>query len=643
MEKYEHKYGADQIQVLEGLEAVRKRPGMYIGSVSVRGLHHLVYEIVDNCVDEALAGYCKNIHVIIEPGNIISVEDDGRGIPVEKHKKTGISAAETVYTVLHAGGKFGGDSGYKVSGGLHGVGASVVNALSQWTEVTIQRDGGIFQMSFERGKTVKPLTKIGDSKKTGTKVRFLADDTIFETLEYEYEVLEKRFREMAFLTKGLRIKVEDLRGETPKKADFCFEGGLKSFVEYLNKNKETLHPQPIYIEKTTGDVPVEIAIQYTSAYNENIYSFVNNINTIEGGTHLEGFKRALTKVFNDYARNHNILKEKDSNLQGEDIREGITAVISVKVKEPQFEGQTKTKLGNSNVTGIVQAMVNDALSTFLEENPSVAKAVLEKCISASRAREAERKARELVRRKTALESSTLPGKLADCSSKNAEECEIYIVEGDSAGGSAKQGRDRKFQAILPLWGKMLNVEKSRADKIYNNDKLQPVILAVGAGIGADFDITKIRYGKVIIMADADVDGAHIRTLLLTFFFRYMRPLIENGNVFLAQPPLYKLSKKGMTDVYCYTDDDLTKAYKDLEEKGIARDQLALQRYKGLGEMNPEQLWDTTMDPSKRILVKVTMEDAMKADEIFTLLMGDEVNPRRKFIEENAKYVKNLDI
>ena len=643
MEKYEHKYGADQIQVLEGLEAVRKRPGMYIGSVSVRGLHHLVYEIVDNCVDEALAGYCKNIHVIIEPGNIISVEDDGRGIPVEKHKKTGISAAETVYTVLHAGGKFGGDSGYKVSGGLHGVGASVVNALSQWTEVTIQRDGGIFQMSFERGKTVKPLTKIGDSKKTGTKVRFLADDTIFETLEYEYEVLEKRFREMAFLTKGLRIKVEDLRGETPKKADFCFEGGLKSFVEYLNKNKETLHPQPIYIEKTTGDVPVEIAIQYTSAYNENIYSFVNNINTIEGGTHLEGFKRALTKVFNDYARNHNILKEKDSNLQGEDIREGITAVISVKVKEPQFEGQTKTKLGNSNVTGIVQAMVNDALSTFLEENPSVAKAVLEKCISASRAREAARKARELVRRKTALESSTLPGKLADCSSKNAEECDIYIVEGDSAGGSAKQGRDRKFQAILPLWGKMLNVEKSRADKIYNNDKLQPVILAVGAGIGADFDITKIRYGKVIIMADADVDGAHIRTLLLTFFFRYMRPLIENGNVFLAQPPLYKLSKKGMTDVYCYTDDDLTKAYKDLEEKGIARDQLALQRYKGLGEMNPEQLWDTTMDPSKRILVKVTMEDAMKADEIFTLLMGDEVNPRRKFIEENAKYVKNLDI
>ena len=643
MEKYNHEYGADQIQVLEGLEAVRKRPGMYIGSVSVRGLHHLVYEIVDNCVDEALAGYCKNIHVKIEPGNIISVEDDGRGIPVEKHKKTGISAAETVYTVLHAGGKFGGDSGYKVSGGLHGVGASVVNALAQWTEVTIQRDGGLFQMSFERGKTVKSLTRIGDSDKTGTKVRFLADDTIFETLEYEYEVLEKRFREMAFLTKGLRITVEDLREETPKKADFCFEGGLKSFVEFLNKNKEKLHPQPIYIEKTDGEVPVEIAIQYTSAYSENIYTFVNNINTIEGGTHLEGFKRSLTKVFNDYARSHNILKEKDSNLQGEDIREGITAVVSVKVKEPQFEGQTKTKLGNSEVTGVVQSMVNESLATFLEENPSVAKAILEKCISASRAREAARKARELVRRKTALESSTLPGKLADCSSKVAEECEIYIVEGDSAGGSAKQGRDRKFQAILPLWGKMLNVEKSRADKIYNNDKLQPVILAVGAGIGADFDITKIRYGKVIIMADADVDGAHIRTLLLTFFFRYMRPLIENGNVFLAQPPLYKLSKKGMEDIYCYTDEDLSKSYKELEEKGVDRTQLGLQRYKGLGEMNPEQLWETTMNPESRILVKVTMEDAMKADEIFSLLMGDEVEPRRNFITENAKYVKNLDI
>lgn len=642
MEKYNHKYGAEQIQVLEGLEAVRKRPGMYIGSTSVRGLHHMVYEIVDNCVDEALAGYCTEIKVAIEPGNIISVEDNGRGIPVEIHPKTHISTAETVYTVLHAGGKFGGDSGYKVSGGLHGVGASVVNALSTWTEVTIKRDGGLYQMYFEKGKTVKKLEKIGDAKGTGTKVRFLADNTIFESLDYDYETLEKRFREMAFLTKGLKITIEDKREETPKKAEFCFEGGLISFVEFLNKNKEKLHKTPIYIEKN-GEIPVEIAIQYTSSYSENIYTFVNNINTIEGGTHLEGFKRSLTKVFNDYARSHNILKEKDNNLQGEDIREGITAVVSVKVKEPQFEGQTKTKLGNSEVTGVVQSMVNEALSTFLEENPNVAKAILEKCISASRAREAARKARELVRKKNSLETSTLPGKLADCSSKNADECEVYIVEGDSAGGSAKQGRDRKFQAILPLWGKMLNVEKARADKIYGNDKLNPVILAVGAGIGADFDITKIRYGKVIIMADADVDGAHIRTLLLTFFFRYMRPLIENGNVYLAQPPLYKLSKRGMSDIYCYTDEDLDKAYKELEEKGISRDQLGLQRYKGLGEMNPEQLWDTTMNPETRILVKVTMEDAIKADEIFTLLMGDEVEPRREFIQQNAKYVKNLDI
>ena len=631
-------YDESNIQILEGLEAVRKRPGMYIGSVSVRGLHHLAYEIVDNCVDEALAGYCKNIHVIIEPGNIISVEDDGRGIPVEIHPKTKISTAETVYTVLHAGGKFGGDSGYKVSGGLHGVGSSVVNALSEWTEVTIQRDGGIFQMKFERGKTVEKLTRIGDSNKTGTKVRFLADDTIFETLEYEYEVLEKRFREMAFLTKGLRITLEDRREEEVRKSDFCFEGGLISFVEFLNKNKEPLHKKPIYIEKTESDVPVEIAIQYTSAYSENIYTFVNNINTIEGGTHLEGFKRGLTKVFNDYARSHNILKEKDSNLQGEDIREGITAVISVKVKEPQFEGQTKTKLGNSNVTGIVQSMVNEALSEFLEENPAVAKAILEKCVSASRAREAARKARELVRRKTALETTTLPGKLADCSSKKAEECEVYIVEGDSAGGSAKQGRDRRFQAILPLWGKMLNVEKARADKIYGNDKLNPVIVAVGAGIGAEFDITKIRYGKVIIMADADVDGAHIRTLLLTFFFRYMRPLIENGNVYLAQPPLYKLSKRGMKDIYCYTDEDMEKSLAE-----IGRDGVSIQRYKGLGEMNPEQLWDTTMNPETRILIKVTMDDAIKADETFSILMGDDVAPRRKFIEDNAKYVKNLDI
>ena len=649
-EKFEHEYNADQIQVLEGLEHVRKRPGMYIGSVSIRGLHHLVYEILDNSVDEALAGYCNEINITIEKGNIICVEDNGRGIPVDTHAKTGLSAAETVYTQLNAGGKFGGDSGYKVSGGLHGVGASVVNALSTWCEVTVQRDGGIFQMSFEKGKTIKHLERIGDSDKTGTKVRFLADDTIFETLKYDYEVLEKRFREMAFLNKGLKITIEDQR-QTPdengeeteiKRAEFLYEGGLVSFVEYLNKNKEKINPTVVEIDKD-GEVPVEIAFQYTTAYSENIYSFVNNINTVEGGTHLEGFKRAITKTFNDYARNKGILKDKDDNLQGEDIREGITAVISVKVKDPQFEGQTKTKLGNSNVTGIVQTAVNEKLSAYLEENPSIAKTIVEKCMSAAHAREAARKARELARKKGGSETSTLPGKLADCSSKIAEECEVYIVEGDSAGGSAKQGRDRKFQAILPLWGKMLNVEKSRADKIYNNDKLQPVILAIGAGIGADFDITKIRYGKVIIMADADVDGAHIRTLLLTFFFRYMRPLIENGNVFLAQPPLYKISKKGMDDIYCYTDDELTEAYKMIDEKGIPHEQLNVQRYKGLGEMDPEQLWETTMDPEHRTLIKVTMDDAMKADEIFTILMGDEIQPRREFIEANAKYVKNLDI
>ena len=638
MEKFEHEYGAEQIQVLDGLEHVRKRPGMYIGSVSIRGLHHLAYEIVDNCVDEALAGYCTKINIEIEPGNVISVEDNGRGIPVDIHPKTKISAAETVYTQLNAGGKFGGDSGYKVSGGLHGVGASVVNALSEWAEVTIQRDGGIYEMKFQRGKTTEKLTRLGDSKKTGTKVRFLADSTIFETLEYDFGTLEERFREIAFLNKGLHITIEDQRNdENLKKSEFCFEGGLISFVEFLNQNKEKIHPTPIYIEKD-GEVPVEIALQYTTAYTENIYTFVNNINTIEGGTHLEGFKRGITKVFNDYARAHNILKEKDSNLLGEDIREGMTAVISVKVKEPQFEGQTKTKLGNSVVTGIVQSMVVEVLAPFLEENPSVAKAILEKCISASRAREAARKARELVRIKNSLESTTLPGKLADCSEKDASQCEVYIVEGDSAGGSAKQGRDRRFQAILPLWGKMLNVEKSRADKIYNNEKLQPVILAVGAGIGADFDINKIRYGKIIIMADADVDGAHIRTLLLTFFFRYMRPLIENGNVYLAQPPLYKLSKKGFKDVYCYTDEEMAQ---HLQEMG--RDNVNIQRYKGLGEMNPEQLWETTMNPKTRIMIKVTMEDAMKADAIFNVLMGEEIAPRREFIEKNAKSVRNLDV
>ena len=638
MEKFDHEYNANQIQVLEGLEAVRKRPGMYIGSVSIRGLHHLVYEIVDNCVDEALAGYCNRIEIKIEPGNIISVQDNGRGIPVDIHPKTKISAAETVYTVLHAGGKFGGDSGYKVSGGLHGVGSSVVNALSEWTEVTIKRDGGIYQMKFQRGKTVQSLEKIGDSKETGTLVRFLADSEIFETLDYDYNVLMERMREMAFLTKGLYISIEDLRGETPIKNEFQYEGGLRSFVEFLNQKKEVLHKDPIYIEKTIQEYPIEIAMQYTTSYSENTLSFVNNINTIEGGTHLEGFRRALTKVFNQYARDKGMLKDKDENLSGDDCREGLTCVVSVDVKEPQFEGQTKTKLGNSNVSGIVQSLVSDELSAFLEENPSIAKTIIGKCVNAKLARDAAKKARENIRKKSSLEVTTLPGKLADCSSKNADECEVYIVEGDSAGGSAKQGRNRKYQAILPLWGKMLNVEKARADKIYDNDKLKPVIQAIGAGIGANFDVSKIRYGKVVIMADADVDGAHIRTLLLTFFFRYMRPLIEQGHVFLAQPPLYKVSKKGMKDIYCYTDEQLDNTMIE-----IGKDNVSIQRYKGLGEMNPEQLWETTMDPEKRVFVKVTMDDAEKADEIFSILMGDEIEPRRKFIEENAKYVQNLDI
>ena len=636
-EKVKGVYNEDSIQVLEGLEAVRKRPGMYIGTVSVRGLHHLIYEIVDNSVDEALAGYCTEINVTLNKDNSVTVIDNGRGIPIGIHHKMGIPTVEVVYTILHAGGKFGG-GGYKVSGGLHGVGASVVNALSTWLEVEVSNGEGIYKQRFERGKTVTKLTRIGDTKKTGTKVTFLPDDTIFETLNYEIEILEERLREMAFLNKGLKITLEDLRPEEPIKYNFHYEGGLTSFVEFLNKNKEVINPKPIYIEGGT-EVPVEVAIQYTTAYSENTFSFVNNINTPEGGTHLEGFKRALTKCFNDYARKYNILKEKDSNLQGEDIREGITAVISVKVSEPQFEGQTKTKLGNSNVTGIVASVMNDKLAAYLEENPVVAKAILEKCISASRAREAARKARDLARRKTALESNSLPGKLADCSSKISDECELYLVEGDSAGGSAKQGRDRKFQAILAMWGKMLNVEKTRIDKIYNNEKLLPVITAIGAGIGSDFDISKIRYGKIIMMADADVDGAHIRTLLLTFFFRYMRPLLEEGRVYAAQPPLYKIVKKGLKeDVYCYSDDELQAK---LDEVG--RDNTTVQRYKGLGEMNPEQLWETTMDPERRTLVKIELEDAARADQIFTILMGDDVSPRREFIEQNALSVTNLDI
>jgi len=633
-------YNESQIQVLEGLEAVRKRPGMYIGSTSERGLHHLVYEIVDNAVDEALAGYCNEINVEILEDNSIMVKDNGRGIPLGIHPKMGIPAIEVVYTILHAGGKFGGE-GYKVSGGLHGVGASVVNALSEKVTVEACNGDGAYEISFERGKVTEKLHKVREETKRGTKVIFKPDAEIFETTIYNAETLENRFREMAFLNKGLKITLWDKRDAEAKQKVFHYEGGIVSFVEYINKNKELVCP-PIYLEQK-GEVEVEVALQYTTSYSENILSFVNNINTIEGGTHLDGFKRGLTKVFNDYGRKFNILKEKDSNLQGDDIREGISAIVSVRVTEPEFEGQTKTKLGNSEVLGIVNSMMNDKLATYLEEHPKEAKAILDKALSASRAREAARKARELVRRKSVLESTTLPGKLADCSSKNPAECEIYIVEGDSAGGSAKQGRDRKFQAILPLWGKMINVEKTRADKIYGNEKLNPVITAIGAGIGNDFNIEKIRYDKIIMMADADVDGSHIRTLLLTFFFRYMRPLIEQGKIYSACPPLFKLSKKGMEDIYCYNEHSLEDTFKELEEKGIKRESVNIQRYKGLGEMSSEQLWETTMNPANRTLIQMTMEDAVKADEIFTVLMGEEVEPRREFIEANAKYVKNLDI
>ena len=614
---------------------------MYIASTSQRGLHHLVYEIVDNSVDEALAGYCKNIIIKILPDNVIEVSDDGRGIPVDKHKKTGLSAAETVYTVLHAGGKFGGDSGYSVSGGLHGVGASVVNALSDWTIVNIKRDGKEYEMSFERGKPVEHLHEIGKAQGTGTKVKFKADATIFETVEYDYDMLSNRFREMAFLTRGLRIVFEDLRDEENKRSEeYYYEGGIESLVEYLNRNKQKINEKPIYIGREDGEIPIEVAIQYTTSYSENILSFTNNINTVEGGTHVEGLRRALTKTFNDYARSKNILKEKDSNLQGEDIREGITAVISVKVRNPQFEGQTKTKLGNSEVAGAVSTLVSEKLGYYLEENPTVAKTILEKCITASRARDAARRAREIARRKTALDSITLPGKLADCIEKDASKCEIYIVEGDSAGGTAKGGRDRATQAILPLWGKMLNVEKSRVDKVLSNEKLVPVIQAIGAGIGKDFDINKIRYGKIIIMADADVDGSHIRTLLLTFFYRYMRPLVEGGHIYLAQPPLFKISKRGMKDVYCYSNKELEDKLKEL---GNDESKLAVQRYKGLGEMIATQLWETTMDPKTRTLIKVTVDDASYEDEIFSTLMGDEVAPRKEFIEKYANTVQNLDI
>lgn len=637
----EDTYDENQIQVLEGLEAVRKRPGMYIGSTSSRGLHHLVYEIVDNSIDEALAGFCSRILVEIEEDNSITVTDNGRGIPTGIHPKMGISTVEVVFTQLHAGGKFGG-GGYKVSGGLHGVGASVVNALSEYLEVEIKNGEHIFYQKYERGQGVGSLKQIGETTETGTKVHFKPDGEIFkEGLVYDYDVLRRRLREQAFLNAGINITLVDKRTNAPedkKMVELKYDGGIREFVEYLNRNKEVIHEDVIYVNSVREDSEAEVAMQYNDGYNEMIMSFANNINTTEGGTHETGFKSALTKVINDYARKTGMLKEADANLKGEDCREGLSCVISVKVTEAQFEGQTKTKLGNSEIRTIVEKMVNEKLGEFFEENPTIAKIVVDKAMTASRAREAAKRARESTRRKSALESSSLPGKLADCSDRDNTYTEIYIVEGDSAGGSAKQGRDRRFQAILPLWGKMLNVEKARIDKIYGNDKLTPVITALGAGIGDEFDLNKLRYGKVVIMADADVDGAHIRTLLLTFFFRYMRPLIEDGHVYIAQPPLYKISR-GKIEKYAYTDQELQDI---LTEMGDGRTP-SVQRYKGLGEMNPSQLWDTTMNPDTRIMLRVDLEDAHQADETFTILMGDKVEPRRKFIEERGTSVINLDI
>ena len=628
-------YGAEQIQILEGLEAVRMRPGMYIGSTSERGLHHLVYEVVDNSIDEALAGYCDHIDVTIHKDNSITVVDNGRGIPVDMHE-SGKPAVEVVLTVLHAGGKFGGD-GYKVSGGLHGVGVSVVNALSTSMEVQVKRDGKIYEIAFKRGVTTKPLTVVGTTAETGTRVHFVPDPEIFSVTTYSYETLRHRLRELSFLNHGITIGLHDERVEPVRSESFHFEGGISSFVEHLNRKKEVLNPEPIYFNGVKDATVVEIAMQYNDSYQENIYSFVNNINTEEGGTHLAGFKLALTRAANDFARKQGILKDKDSNLSGDDVREGLTCVISLKIREPQFEGQTKTKLGNSEVRGIVDSIVTEGLSEYFDENPAITKRIIEKAIMASRAREAARKARELTRRKNALEVSSLPGKLADCSVKDPEQAEIYLVEGDSAGGSAKQGRDRRFQAILPLRGKILNVEKARLDKIFANAEIRTMITAFGTGISDDFDLSKRRYGKIIIMTDADVDGAHIRTLLLTFLYRYMKPLIEHGHVYIAQPPLYQI-KKGKKHWYTYSDDELAKK---LDEVG--RDGITVQRYKGLGEMNPEQLWETTMDPEGRTMLRVEMEDAEEADELFTILMGDKVEPRRQFIEENAKLVRNLDI
>lgn len=628
-------YGANQIQILEGLEAVRKRPGMYIGSTSARGLHHLVYEVVDNSIDEALAGYCTHIEVTIHKDNSITVTDNGRGIPVDMHE-SGKPAVEVVLTVLHAGGKFGG-SGYKVSGGLHGVGVSVVNALSTNMEVKVKRDGKIHEITFEKGVTKEPLKVVGQTDETGTLVHFVPDAEIFDETVYDYDTLRHRLRELSFLNRGITIILTDERPEEVRQETFYFEGGISSFVEHLNRNKEVINPEPVYFNGTKDTTVVEIALQYNTSYSENIYSFVNNINTEEGGTHLAGFKSALTRAANDFARRQGIIKNNEDNLVGEDIREGLTCVISIKLREPQFEGQTKTKLGNSEVRGIVDSIVSEGLSEYFEENPVISKKIIEKSIMASRAREAARKARELTRRKNALEVSSLPGKLADCSVKDPEQAEIYLVEGDSAGGSAKQGRDRRFQAILPLRGKILNVEKARLDKILNNEEIRTMITAFGSGIGSEFDITKRRYGKIIIMTDADVDGAHIRTLLLTFFYRYMRPLIENGHVYIAQPPLYQI-RKGRSHWYTYSDEELAQK---LDE--IGRDGIAVQRYKGLGEMNPEQLWETTMDPEKRTVLQVHLREAEEADSIFTILMGDKVEPRRRFIEEHANLVRNLDL
>ena len=628
-------YDENQIQVLEGLEAVRKRPGMYIGSTSLRGLHHLVYEIVDNSIDEALAGYCKNIKIYIHKDNSITVKDDGRGMPVGIHPKMKKSTVEVIMTVLHAGGKFGG-GGYKVSGGLHGVGASVVNALSEECDVTVTRDGEVWRQTYSRGNVTSELVKIGTNNESGTTVHFKPDATIFEDTVYDFDTLSQRLRELAFLNKGINITLVDERNDVSE--SYHYEGGIKSFVSYLNRNKESLHEEPVYVEGIKDGISVEVALQYHDGYNENIFTFANNIDTVEGGTHLVGFKTALTRVINDYAKKFGHLKESDKNLSGDDIREGLTAVVSVKISEPQFEGQTKTTLGNTEVRGVVESIAGEGIAIFLEENPAVGKIIVEKALLASRARDAARKARELTR-KSVLERNSLPGKLADCSSKDPKECEIYIVEGDSAGGSAKQGRDRRFQAILPLRGKIMNVEKQRLDKILGSDTIRSLVTAIGAGIGPEFDIEKIRYNRIIIMTDADVDGAHIRTLLLTFFYRYMRELVEKGHVYIAQPPLYKISK-GKKEQYAYSDKESEII---LEEFGGKDSSVNIQRYKGLGEMNATQLWDTTMDPETRILLRADIEDAILADEVFTILMGDKVEPRREFIQKNAKKVSNLDI